>query len=116
MVLAFQTAVEQSRTRPSLRNRPLDAVFVDLDPRQPIAILAIDPLVPEIRRLVAVTVRRDHQVLVRVARPRRALPSRMPGGFKSPTVGFVDFACVDIRACHYDTSDAATSTRLTVVC
>src|SRR5271154_2141971 len=106
MVLAFQVAVEQARARPTLGNSPFYAVLIDFDSRQPVAIFAIDPLDPKIRRLVAMTVRRDHQVLVGVVRPRRALPAGMPGSLQSPTVGFVDFA--KICACHYDTSEVAT--------
>jgi hypothetical protein len=39
----------------------------------------------------------------------------MPGSFQTPTVGFVDFAFVDIFARHDDTSEAATAMRLTIV-
>src|SRR5208282_6116030 len=92
MIFASEAAVEQARPRPSLRDCPLDAVFIDFDSRQPIAKLAIDPIDPKIRRLIAVTVRRDHQVFVRVVGSRRALPSGMSGSLQSPTVRFVDLA------------------------
>ena len=98
MVFAFEAAVEQARSGPSFRDCPLDAVFIDFDPRQAIAKLAIDALDPQIRRLVAVTVRRDHQVLVGVVGPRGAFPSGMAGSFQSPAVGFVDFVLDDICA------------------
>src|ERR1700679_1474473 len=98
MVFALEAIVEQARARPALRNRPLDAVFIDLNSRQPPAILVIDSLVPEIPRLDTMTVRRDHQVLVGIVGARRALPSPVSGSIQSPTVGFVDFA--NNCACH----------------
>src|SRR3984885_13014366 len=98
MIFALQTVVEQARASPSLGDCPLDAIFVDFNSRQATAKLVIDPLIPEISRLVAVTVRRDHQVLVGVAGTRGAFPSRVSGSLESPTVGFIDFAFTDVRA------------------
>ena len=55
-----------------------------------VAVFRLDPLGPQIRRLVGVRVGRDHQIFVRVIHPRGARPALRSRGFKAPIVGLVN--------------------------
>ena len=54
---------------------PADAVLVDFDPRQSVAVLLLDAAFPQIDRLVHVTVGGDHEVFRRVIWTGRADPA-----------------------------------------
>src|SRR5438445_110043 len=55
-----------------------------------LAVLRVDALGPERRRLVGVAVGGDHEVLVRIARARAAAPAGAARCLQPPQVGRVD--------------------------
>jgi hypothetical protein len=90
-VLAGERAVEEARARPSFGDAPPDAVLVDLDARQAMQILLVNALRPEIRRLLRMTIRRDHEEATRIVGPRGALPSSMARRIEPPAIILIDF-------------------------
>src|SRR5690348_6848014 len=65
-------------------------MLVDFDMGQARLKFLIDSLPPEAAGLITMTICRDHQILVGILRPRRALPSLMARGVKTPAVLFIN--------------------------
>src|SRR5262249_44084694 len=93
----------QARLLIALHHHPFFAVLVDLNVGQPRLELFVDASPPEIAGLVAMTVCRDHQILVRIIRPRRALPAWMARSLEAPAVLFIDGRYILI---HRDSLDS----------
>ncbi len=76
---------DHPRTHPrlaeSLRDEPFLAVGIDLDVRQAVAELRVDPLAPQAAGLVGVAVRRDHQISIGIVGARGPLPSVVSRSF-----------------------------------
>src|SRR5262249_23014094 len=89
-ILALEVAQAQPVRAMTFGDAPLYAPVVGDDAGQPVAVLALDPVRPQRRRLVGVSVGGHHEVLVGRAWSCRARPAGVTGTLEPPTVWLVD--------------------------